>query len=91
MPIYEYRCRKCSQISTVMQPASDHKQRIDCDHCGGTALAIISRTHARLSLTSKVEKLDPKYDKLVDRAIKNTPGADPDVYLKRMKVPKGPD
>ncbi len=91
MPIYEYRCRKCSQISTVMQPASDHKSRMDCDHCGGTALAIISRTHARLSLTSKVEKLDPKYDKLVDRAIKNTPGADPDVYLKRMKVPKGPD
>jgi len=91
MPIYEYRCDKCSQISTVMQPASDHKARIHCGHCGGEAQAIISRTHSRLSLTSKVEKLDPKYDKLVDRAIKNTPGADPDVYLKRMKVPKDPD
>lgn len=91
MPIYEYRCYECAEISTVMQPASDHKERIACDHCGGEARAIISRTHSRLSLTSKVEKLDSKYDKLVDREIKNTPRADPDFYLKRMKVPKDPN
>ncbi|MCZ6659438.1 MAG: zinc ribbon domain-containing protein [Gammaproteobacteria bacterium] len=91
MPIYEYRCQDCSEISSVMQPASDHKQQIDCESCGGRAHAIISRTSMRLSLSSKVEKLDPKYDKLVDRAIANTPKADPDFYLKRMKTPKDPD
>ena len=88
MPIYEYRCRECAWVSSVMQAAREHVQQIECDHCGSQAHAIISRTNARLSLTSKVEKLDPKYDKLIDKQIANTPAADPDIYLKRMKTPK---
>ena len=39
----------------------------------------------RLSSASKVARLDPKYDKMVDRAMKNTPQADPDRVLKRLK------
>jgi hypothetical protein len=41
-----------------------------------------------LSKASKLERLDPKYDKMVDRAMKSTPQADPDRYLERMRVPK---
>jgi hypothetical protein len=39
----------------------------------------------RLSSASKVARLDPKYDRMVDRAMKNTPQADPDRVLKRLK------
>ncbi|MCZ6643368.1 MAG: hypothetical protein O7F71_17475 [Gammaproteobacteria bacterium] len=41
-----------------------------------------------MSKLSKLEKLDPRYDKMVDHAMKSTPEADPDRYLKRMRVPK---
>ena len=45
----------------------------------------------RLSSASKVARLDPKYEKRVDQAIRNTPLADPDRLLRRMKpFPKDP-
>ncbi|MDA1074842.1 MAG: hypothetical protein O3A63_08815 [Proteobacteria bacterium] len=36
-------------------------------------------------MTSKMEKLDPKYDRMVDKAMRSTPEADPDRHLKRLK------
>jgi len=45
----------------------------------------------RLSSASKVARLDPKYEQRVDRAMRNTPSADPDRLLRRMKpFPKEP-
>jgi len=46
---------------------------------------IVSRPSVHLSKMSKLEKLDPKYDKMVDRAMKNTASADPDRILEKMK------
>lgn len=88
MPIYEYRCEACGAISSVFLPLSEHEKEIHCASCGAVARRIISRPSVHLSKTSKLEKLDPKYDKMVDHAIKSTPQADPDQYLKRMKIPK---
>jgi hypothetical protein len=39
----------------------------------------------RRSSASKVARLDPKYDQMVDRAMRNTPQADPDRVLRRLK------
>ena len=36
-----------------------------------------------LSKLSKVERLDPKYDKMVDRAMRNTQAAEPDRLINR--------
>jgi putative FmdB family regulatory protein len=85
MPTYEYRCEECQELTTVVCNVTESRQQAACDHCCGTARKIISRVAVRLSNTSKMEKLDPKYDKMVDRAMQNTPSADPDSYLKRMK------
>lgn len=57
--------------------------RLACDACGGTATRIISRTAVRLSSGSKVGRLDPKYDSMVDRAMRNTADADPNRLLNR--------
>jgi hypothetical protein len=43
------------------------------------------------SSASKAARLDPKYDRMVDRAMRNTPEGDPDRVLKRLKpFPKDP-
>ncbi|NKB99764.1 MAG: hypothetical protein GKR90_14885 [Pseudomonadales bacterium] len=85
MPIYEYRCGGCSEISTSLRKVSESKDPIDCESCGAQARRIVSRPSVHLSNMSKVEKLDPKYDKMVDRAMKNTTSADPERILKKMK------
>ena len=36
-------------------------------------------------MSSKLDSLDPRYDKMVERAVKNTPHADPDRHLSKMK------
>ncbi|MFV2090432.1 MAG: FmdB family zinc ribbon protein [Pseudomonadales bacterium] len=85
MPVYEYRCGRCSEISSVVSSVSNLKSEVSCEHCGGVANHIISRPSVHLSKTSKLERLDPKYDKMVDKAMSSTQNAEPDRILKRMK------
>ncbi|TDJ33606.1 MAG: zinc ribbon domain-containing protein [Gammaproteobacteria bacterium] len=88
MPIYEYRCEACGVISSVFSPLSELEKTIKCDSCGAVAHRIVSRPSVHLSKASKLERLDPKYDKMVDHEMKSTQQADPDWYLKRMRIPK---
>ena len=45
-----------------------------------------------LSKGSKVARLDPKYDAMVDKAMRNTPAADPDRLINRRgDIAKGRD
>jgi putative FmdB family regulatory protein len=85
MPIYEYRCVACSAISSVFRSASEHEKTLKCEACGGEAARIISRPSVHLSKASKLDRLDPKYDKLVDKAMQSTPLAEPDRLLKKLK------
>ena len=45
----------------------------------------MSRPAVHLSKASKLERLDPKYDRMVDRAMANTQNAEPDRILKKLK------
>ena len=85
MPEYEFRCSRCGDVSTRVATVAARPRTIECARCGGKAERILSRPAVKLSSASKVERLDPKYDKMVDRAMRNTPHADPDRLLKRMK------
>jgi len=85
VPIYEYRCSTCGQISSALRKVFESKAPIACESCGEISERIVSRPSVHLSKMSKVEKLDPKYDKMVDRAMKNTASADPDRILEKMK------
>ncbi len=84
--VYEYRCSGCGEITTHWSSIAARPQTVACEHCGRAgANRIVSRSAVRLSSASKVERLDPKYEKRVDQAMRNTPNADPDRLLKRMK------
>lgn len=85
MPVYEYRCRECGKLTTRVSPITAQEKSVPCEHCGETAERIISRPSVHLSRASKLDRLDPKYDRMVDRAMASTGSAEPDNVLKRMK------
>ena len=41
MPIYEYKCKDCGQISEFLQGIGTDKSKRKCKHCGSTELSKI--------------------------------------------------
>jgi putative FmdB family regulatory protein len=92
LAVYEYRCASCGEVTAHWCSIAERPPTIPCGRCGAPgATRIVSQSSVRLSSASKVARLDPKYDKMVDRAMRNTPQGDPDRVLKRLKpFPKDP-
>jgi putative FmdB family regulatory protein len=67
MPIYEYACYGCkSFVDVIVRRVSDDFMPV-CPECGGKKLTrMISRFQFHLSVRSKLDALDPKYDKMID-------------------------
>ena len=92
MPLYEYRCGACGEVTTVMASVSASNDAVNCELCGAETHRIVSRPSVHLSSRSKVRRLDPKYDKMVDQAARNSPNSDPDRLINRRgDVAKGRD
>ena len=89
MPIYEYRCQTCTALTTALRSSSNATDPVRCEHCGAEAHRILSRPSVHRSKASKVDRLDPRYDKMVDRAMAKTRNAEPDRHLRRMKPLSG--
>ena len=89
MPLYEYRCPACGRITSVVSSVASYQPTVRCAFCRddsrGPAVRIISRTAVHRSKASKLERLDPKYDAMVDRAMSGTGAAEPDRLLRKMK------
>jgi len=85
MPVYEYRCTDCGEITDLVVALEKLEKSIVCGHCGASAQRILSRPSVHRSKASKLDRLDPKYDKMVDRAMSSTQNAEPDRILKKMK------
>jgi putative FmdB family regulatory protein len=47
MPVYEYECSKCNQISEALQKVSDPPLK-KCPHCGGKVKKIMSLNSFKL-------------------------------------------
>ncbi len=88
MPTYEFRCVECSEVSSIFATIDNRPTSIVCSSCGSEKThPIVSRPNVVLSSKSKIERLDPKYDKLVDSAMARNPAADPDRLIRRMGDP----
>ena len=89
MPVYEYKCRVCGRITSLVASVSQYRSTVACAFCSderpGTAERIITRTAVHRSKASKLARLDPKYDAMVDAAMAGTGAAEPDRLLKKMK------
>jgi len=68
MPIYEFAChkeRKFVEIITRAVPGDDWVPA--CPDCGSKKLTrMVSRFAFHMSFQSKLDQLDPKYDKMID-------------------------
>ncbi|MBF6599249.1 MAG: zinc ribbon domain-containing protein [Dehalococcoidia bacterium] len=67
MPIYEYACYDCKRFVEVITRRVSDDFEARCPECGGARLSrMVSSFAFHLSLQSKLEQLDPKYDKMID-------------------------
>ncbi|HEY8491706.1 MAG TPA: zinc ribbon domain-containing protein [Dehalococcoidia bacterium] len=77
MPLYEYRCGSCGRTSTLFTRRIGAPVDARCQHCGGTEMTrLVSPFAQHKTLKTKLEELDPKYDKMVEAA-DNLKGDDP--------------
>lgn len=54
MPIYEFRCLECNEISEFIFTSSDEKQEIKCRYCGGFELErVLSTSNFSIASASK--------------------------------------
>ncbi|MEX2245137.1 MAG: zinc ribbon domain-containing protein [Dehalococcoidia bacterium] len=69
MPIYEYACHNCKKfVEIIVRRVSDDFQP-RCPECGKRRLTrMISSFSVHLSFQSKIDQLDPKYDRMIDAA-----------------------
>lgn len=86
MPLYEFRCDPCGQVSSIYFRTSTDSPAVRCRHCDSSAVHRILSTFASpLSEAEKMSKLEPAYQKRVDAALANAPAAsDPNHYLRQM-------
>jgi putative FmdB family regulatory protein len=70
MPIYEYACHKEKKfVEVITRRIPDADWVPVCPDCGSKKLTrMISRFQFHLSFISKLDALDPKYDKMIDAA-----------------------
>jgi putative FmdB family regulatory protein len=69
VPVYEYGCLDCKKVSSVLVRRAGDEAARTCPKCGGSRLRkLVSGFAFHRSLLSKMEQLDPKYDKMVDAA-----------------------
>ncbi|HKI73002.1 MAG TPA: zinc ribbon domain-containing protein [Pseudomonadales bacterium] len=86
MPIFEFQCDKCGATMEVLWRGDSDSSQLECAECHHTRLTkVVSRPSVHRNMSSKLAGLDPKYDKMVERAVKNTPEADPNRHLGKMK------
>jgi putative FmdB family regulatory protein len=87
MPIYEYACHNCEKfVEVITRRVPDAGFVPHCPECDGTKLTrMISNFAFHLSLKSKIDQLDPKYDKMIDAA---SPDLSFDSLVKKYRLDK---
>jgi len=54
MPIYEYRCQACDQVSSVLVRSISADVKPKCEHCGSTRMKRMMSRLARVKSRSQV-------------------------------------
>jgi len=84
VPVYEYACMSCRKVVNVLVRRAGDDAAPRCPECGRRKLRrLISGFAFHRSLVSKLEQLDPKYDKMIDAA---NPDLSFDSLVKQYKL-----
>ena len=83
MPIYEYRCEDCHEKTAKLVRGFDAPASIFCRGCrSDNTHRIISNVSFHKSLSTRLDELDPRYDRMADAAAASTADSDPQRFLK---------
>jgi putative FmdB family regulatory protein len=86
MPIYTYRCDQCGEVTEQLASINDIPENVVCEHCGDKHThRIISSVAYHASEAAKTSRLDPKYEKMVDHAMKKSASADENRIIRNLK------
>jgi putative FmdB family regulatory protein len=86
VPIYSYRCRACGGATDAYASVNDAPTSVACEHCHATdTYKIIGRVAYHANEATKTARLDSKFEKRVDDAMRKSAGADPNRLLRKMK------
>ena len=86
MPIYAYRCRDCGGVTDAYASINDAPAAIECEHCAsGATYRVIGPVAYHASESTKASRLDSKYEKRIDDAMRKSASADPERLLRKMK------
>ncbi len=79
MPVYEYECHACGHsFSKLYRSQSAAAAPAACPQCGAAdARRTLSRFQVHQTLKTKIEQLDPKYEKELDWADRHHKADDP--------------
>jgi len=84
VPVYEYACLDCRKVVDVLMRRVADDAEAPCPECGGTnTRRLISSFAFHRSMLSKLEQLDPKYDKMIDAS---NPDLSFDKLVKKYKL-----
>lgn len=84
MPVYEYACLNCKKVVSVLVRRIGDDRQQKCPECASTKIRrIISGFAFHQSILSKLDQLDPKYDKMIDAA---SPDLSFDSLVKKYKL-----
>ena len=82
MPIYEYRCEDCREKTAKLVRGFDAPETIPCRGCRSeNTHRIISSVAFHKSLSTRLNELDPRYDRMADAAASSTADSDPQRFL----------
>jgi putative FmdB family regulatory protein len=91
MPIYAYRCAACDGLTDHLAAVDDAPAAVTCEHCGsGDTRRVIARVAYHASEATKVAKLDSKYEKKVDDAMRKSASASEHRLIDKLKPFKKP-
>ncbi len=83
MPIYEYRCEDFQEKTAKLVRGFDAPDSIACRACRGeNTHRIISSVAFHKSLSTQLNELDPRYDRMADAAASSTAASDPQRFIK---------
>jgi putative FmdB family regulatory protein len=70
VPIYEYRCQECDEVTEVITRGISSQVKAVCAECGSKKMErMVSRIIPHQTEATKFEQLDPKYDRWVDDTV----------------------
>ncbi len=79
MPVYEYQCAACDRtFSKFFKSQRGAAGPANCPHCGAAGTRrTISAFQVHQTLKTRIEQLDPKYEKEIDWADRHNKATDP--------------